>query len=224
MDTGGLIRALSVDVRPVRRLRRALVRVGLWLALGAPYVAAVVLMMSVRADLPAKLTEARFLIEQAAALATTVTAALAAFELTIPGRSTKVALLPLAPFVVWIGSLGQGCLVAWFRYGPEGLSVYPDWACFPGIMLVAAAPGAIMVAMLRRGAPLYPHLATGLGALAAAALGNFGLRLFHPQDASVMVLLWQFGTVAILSVFASLIGTRVLDWRRVHTARSHAGL
>jgi hypothetical protein len=48
-----------------------------------------------------------------------------------------------------------------------------------------------------RGAPLSPRITPALGALAAAALGNFGLRVFHPADASLMVLIWHFGGVAL---------------------------
>lgn len=225
METEDLIRSLAADTKPVRPLRPPWVRVGVWLALAAPYVIAVVFMMSLRRDLPDKLSDMRFVLEQTAALATALAAALAAFELTIPGRSPRIALLPLAPFAVWLGTLGQGCLNAWFRFGPEGLSLRPDWACLPGIVLVGAIPGVVMVAMLRHGAPLHPHLATALGALAAAALANFGLRLFHYQDASMMVLVWQLGTVAVLSALAGLVGNRVLDWRRVraHALRRSAG-
>jgi len=51
------------------------------------------------------------------------------------------------------------------------------------------------------------------GALAAAGLGNFGLRLFHTQDASLMVLVWQVGTVVVLTTFAGSAGRLLLDWR-----------
>ena len=57
-----------------------------------------------------------------------------------------------------------------------------------------------------------PRLTITLGALAAAALGNFGLRLFHYQDASFIVLVWQFGSVAILSLLAAWAGRRILQW------------
>jgi len=69
--------------------------------------------------------------------------------------------------------------------------------------------------MLRRGAPLTPHLMTALGGLAAAGLGNFGLRLFHEQDASLTVLVWQFGTVFMLSALAGWAGHYLLNWRSI---------
>jgi hypothetical protein len=64
-----------------------------------------------------------------------------------------------------------------------------------------------------------------LGGLAAAGLGNFGLRLFHPQDASVMVLLWQVGAVFIVAALAGWVGGYWLNWRRIAaTARRVAAI
>jgi hypothetical protein len=70
-----------------------------------------------------------------------------------------------------------------------------------------------MGVMLRRGAPLTPRATTALGGLAAAGLGDFGLRLFHPQDASLMVLVWQVGTVFTLTAMAAWAGHYLLNWR-----------
>jgi len=56
-----------------------------------------------------------------------------------------------------------------------------------------------------------------LGGLAAAGLGNFGLRFFHQQDASVMVLVWQVGTVFLLTMLAGWAGRLILEWRPLLT-------
>jgi hypothetical protein len=87
--------------------------------------------------------------------------------------------------------------------------------CLPAIVLVGAFPAVAMAVMLRRGAPLTPFATMALGGLAAAALGDFGLRLFHAQDASLMVLVWQFGTVFVLSAFAGWAGRYLLSWRSI---------
>jgi hypothetical protein len=215
VNTEGLIRRIADGAAPIRRLPSPMRRTALWLATATPYVAAVVLLMSPRLDLAEKLAEFRFQIEQLAALATAFTAAVAAFSAVVPGRSRAMWLLPMAPLAVWLGSLGQGCWQAWLRVGPDGLELRPDWICFPAIAMVGVVPAVVMVMMLRRGAPLSPHLTVALGALAAAALGNFGLRFFHPQDASLMVLFWQFGSVALLAALAGWFGRRVIGWRHV---------
>lgn len=216
MDTEQLIAKLSADARPVDRLGKPVGRALTWLAVGVPYVALVAfvaLTISPRVDLASKLGDFRYMLEQGAALATAVLAAVAAFSMGVPGRSRWLALLPVPGLAVWLGSLGEGCWRAWVRMGPDGLVLSPDLVCFPAIVTAGAIPGIAMVAMMRRGAPIAPHLTVALGALAAASLGNFGLRLFHPQDASLMILVWQFGTVAVLSALGGLFGQRVLSWR-----------
>jgi hypothetical protein len=165
--------------------------------------------------LAAKLAEWRFVVEQAAVLLTGVAAAVAAFAMTVPGYDRRVLLLPLPPLALWLGSLGVGCIQDFARLGLSGLSLEPDWVCFPGIMLVGAVPAIAMVAMLRRGALVAPLPSAAYGGLAAAGIGEFGLRLFHPQDASLMVLVWQAGTVLILTLLAAWFGRRLLNWRPI---------
>src|SRR5262245_35880815 len=213
MNTDELIERLAQTAEPVSRLRPPLARTALWFALGLPYVALVVVVMSPRSDLFVKLSDPAYLIEQSAALATGITAGLAAFASIVPGLDRRILLLPLFPFAIWFGSLGLGCLQSWMQIGPDGLSLRPDWFCFPAIVVVGMVPAIAMAVMLRRGAPLTPHLSTALGGLAAAGLGNFGLRLFHPEDASMMVLVWQMGTVFVLTALAGWAGRFLLDWR-----------
>ena len=215
MDTDRLIQTLVDTAAPVRPLPHPWVRSLLWLTIAIPYMALVVLVMSPRGDLAVKLTETRFLVEQFGALATGIAAAIAAFATTIPGYSRKVLLLPMLPLAVWLGALGQGCVSTLLRVGSNGLTLQPDWFCFPAIVLVGAIPAVTMVVMLRRGAPLMPCTTVTLGAMAAAGLGNFGLRFFHPQDASLMVLVWQFGSVFILAALSGCMGRYVLNWRTV---------
>jgi hypothetical protein len=184
-----------------------------------PYITLVVFVVSPRDDLLTKISESRFLIEQAAALATGIAAAAAAFATIIPGYDRRALLLVAIPAVVWLGSLGEGCLQQWIRFGPDGLSLETDWFCFPAILLVGAVPAIAMAIMLRRGAPLTPITTSALGGLAAAAIGNFGLRLFHPQDASLMVLVWQVGTVCVLTAMAALAGRHLMSWRSIIATR-----
>jgi hypothetical protein len=213
MDTDKLIERLAEHAGPVRPLSRPWMRTAAWLLLAIPYVALVVLVVSPRADLLAKAAQWRYLAEQLAAFTTGIAAATAAFATTIPGYDRRIVLVPAVPLAIWLGSLGEGCVQDWIRVGPDGLSLQPDWFCFPAIVLVGAVPAIAIAIMLRRGAPLTPHLTAALGGLAAAGLGNFGLRLFHPQDASLMVLVWQVGTVVILTALAAWAGRYLLNWR-----------
>jgi hypothetical protein len=214
MHTDELIRRLQADVRPVRRLRPPWTRAGLWLALALPYVAVVVWAKLSMLDLPETVADPRFLIEQAATFATALTAAVAAFYSIVPGFDRRILLMPLAPLAVWLASVGSGCLDDWLRLGAEALAIRPDWECLPAASVIGIVPAVAMVLMLRRGAPLYPRLTLLLGALAVGAIGNFGMQIFHFRDASIMVLVWHLGSVAVLSALAGLAGERVIGWRK----------
>ena len=213
METDRLIRELAKGSGLISRLSPPWTRTAIWFGLAVPYVALVVFMMSPRADLAAKLVDPAYLVEQFAALSTAIAAGFAAFASTVPGYDRKYLFLPALPFGLWFGSLSLGCLRTWLQYGPEGISLHPDWLCFPAIVLVGMFPAIAMAVMLRRGAPLSPRLTTAFGGLAAAGLGDFGLRFFHPQDASVMVLVWQMSTVFLLTLLAGWVGAFLMDWR-----------
>jgi hypothetical protein len=212
MDTAQLIAELEAGAAPVRRLPPPSVRAAFWLLLAVPAVAAVAVLMSPRPDLGARLGEVRFAVEFAAALATAILAAFAAFALTVPGRSRTIALLPLLPLGVWLVSVGQSCISEWAALGPAALDIRVDWDCLRAAIPAGAAPAAAMVVMLRRGAPLFPRISLALGALAVGALANAGLQIYHEGDISIMVLIWHFGSVAVLAGIAGLLGRMALPW------------
>lgn len=214
MDTDKLIACLTEDADPVQRLPSPWVRTASWFAIAIPCVAVIVIMMAPRDDLALKFSDYRFLLEQFAALCTAIGAAVAAFQSIVPGYNRRFLLLPLVPLSVWLVSLGQGCVETWLRGGAL-LSLTSDFLCIPAIALVGTLPSVAMALMLRKGAPLWPHTSAALGGLAAAGVGNFGLRLFHNQDASLMVLVWQMGTVLMLTILCGWAGRLFLDWRPV---------
>lgn len=213
METSDLILTLSRDAAPVRRLAHPMTRAALWFALSVPYIAAIVIIYELAGFETSLSLDARFVIEELATIATAVTAAIAAFCCIVPGRDRRIALLPLLPLAVWLASLGQQCADQWLRFGAAGVSLSVGWECLPPSILIGIVPAVVMVIMLRRGAPLYPRSTVMLGALAVAALGNLGLRIFHVGDVTIMMLVWHLGAVALLLAAASFFGPRVLNWR-----------
>lgn len=212
METDTLIRQLARRAEPVRPIASPGRRLAAWLVLALPFMLVVVILMSPRSDLAERLADPRYLAEQGLALLTALTAAMAAFSMVVPGMSPRWRLFPVAPAAMWLATLGAGCLADWRRLGAEGLRLTQDAECLLYISLIGSAPALLMLWMLRRGAPLRPGRTAFLGALAAAGLGAFGLRLFHEEDLGMMVLVWQVGSVMLLAGAAWLAGPRILRW------------
>ena len=212
MESNELIRRLAGGAAPVRRLRAPWRRSVSWLLVSLSYVAAVVA-VSLFGSVSLVSIDLRLVVEQVAILATAITAAIAAFSLTVPGRDCRIAFVPLVPLAIWLSSLGEGCVSDWLRLGADGLKLRADWDCALAALNLSIVPVAMMVAMLRRGAPLMPRLSVALGALAVAALVNFGLPIFHAGDISIMVLVWHVGFAAMLTMIAGQMGNAVLKWR-----------
>jgi hypothetical protein len=219
METAELIRRLAADTPIVRRLQPPWLRAMFWLAIALPYVAIVVRGKLMMVDPSQTLADPRFMIEQGATFATALTAAFAAFGSVVPGFDRRLLLLPLGPLALWIASVAHGCVQDWLQFGADGLAIRPDWDCLPSATVIGIIPAVAMVVMLRKGAPLHPRLTLMLGALAVAAIGNFGMQFFHFRDASIMMLFWHLGNVAVLSVLAGWIARYVLGWRHASDAR-----
>lgn len=213
MDNDEFIKRLAADLQPVRRLRPAWARAIAWLGIALACVAAVVWSKLMMIDAAQVGGDIRFMVEQAATLATALTAAIAAFTSVIPGFDRRVLLLPFVPLGVWLASVGHGCVQDWFRLGADGLTIRPDWDCVPMAAIIGIVPAAAIVAMLRKGAPLRPRLTLALAALAVASVANFGLQFAHFSDVSIMVLAWHLGAAAFLSAMGGGLGEFVLGWR-----------
>lgn len=213
METERLIAQLSGDLAPVRPIAPPGKRLGCWLAVSLPAAGAVAVWYGLRPDLAARLQDPAFLTETGAALLTALAGAYAALCAGLPDRPGWQLWLPGAPLALWLGTLGRQCLEVALRLGPAGLRVTPDAMCLPAIALGGLVPAAAIVVLLRRGGQFRAAHACFCGGLAAAALGAAALRLYHPQDAAIMVLVWQIGSVALLSLLATVIGP-VLAVRR----------
>jgi hypothetical protein len=218
-ETSQLIARLAADRTTLRRLPAPWQRTALWLMFVLPCVATVTAVHLAGRDVIERV-DVRMAVEQAAILLTGLTAALAAFSTVVPGRDWRISLLPLVPLGVWLGSLGEGCMHDWSRLGADGLLVRSDWDCVPSAIVLSIPSAAIMLVMLRRGAPVFPRLTLALGALASAAMVNFGLRLFHAGDVAVMVLVWHFGGIAAVTILAGRFGGYVLNCRYKGASRT----
>ena len=218
MDTTDLVTRLAADLRPVRRIAPLRRRVLLWLLLSLPAAGLVAWHAGIRPDFTLRLTDPRFLLVEAAALLTAVAGAYAAFCAELPDQPGWKLWLPLAPLAVWLGTLGAQCWDVFLRLGPAGLVLTKDTMCLPAIAEGGLVPAIVMVVLLRQGGSFRPTHACLCGGLAAAALGAAALGLYHVEDAAIMVIVWQLGSVALLSLVAALLGRLFLTTLRARRA------
>lgn len=181
-----LISQLAEDLVPVKRLRPPTVRAGLWL-LGVAGVAAILVFGFARIDVFARrAADPKLALELIGTLLTGVLAVLAAFELSLPDRSPRWALLPLPTLALWLGSSGYSCWRHWIAYGPDGWSLGESPKCFAWIVGFGLTLGIALMIALRRARPLAPVLPAAVGGLGVAALAAFLLQFFHPFDVTFM--------------------------------------
>jgi hypothetical protein len=210
--TPDVIDALVERATPVRRLRPPLLRAGLWLGFAAIVVALLAVGHGLRTDLALRLREPGFALAIAAALATGILAAVAAFALSLPDRSRWLALLPAPALAVWLATVGYGCLTDWVAVGPDGMHPGETLRCFATLVLTSAPLAVALAVMLRYAALLRPGAVAMTGGLAIGAVTSAALSLLHDLDATAMILVWNLGTAALIAALASLFGGNLFAW------------
>ena len=210
MRSEDLIHGLAATLRPVRPARHPAIATLLWCSVAAAVILAAVLVSGPRPDLSARLAAGFDLPQILTATATGVLAAFAAFQLALPERDGRWALLPIPAAAAWLATMGWGCLQDALRLGPEALQIGVSLPC---LVFIAGLGVPLTVAMLwlaRHAAWLRAGPVAALGGLSAAALASVGLSLIHHLDAAVMVLVWHGVSVLVVAVVASLLGPRLM--------------
>jgi hypothetical protein len=209
--TRDLLNSLAANVPPVRRLRPVL-RAFAWLLLATLIPTLLAIAQGVRPNLSQCLQDPRFLLSTGAALLTGILAAVAAFVLSLPDRSRLWLLLPVPALGFWLATLGYQCLTDWVSLSPEGIRLGEAVRCFATLVLTSGPLALAMLVMLRHAALLRPTAVTVCGSLAVAALTAVALSLLHGLDATLMILVWNLGSAAILIALGSAFGAKMFSW------------
>lgn len=211
IPTPDLIESLVARAVPVRRLA-PLTRAAGWLLFAVLLFALMAIGREARPDLASCLSQPVFVTGLAGSLATGVLAAIAAFLASVPGRSRGWLLLPLPAFLVWMATVGYGCLAGWVSLAPGSSPLAQESGCFALLVLAGMPLSALLLVMLRHAARTAPTPVGILGGLAVAGLTATALSLFHEHDASVLILVWNVGTALLLAGLGGLFGRRMLSW------------
>ena len=128
-------------------------------------------------------------------------------------------LLPVPTLLLWLSSIGYGCLTHWVVYDAGTTAADELLRCFSTLLLVSVPLSAAMFVLLRHAARLRPMPVILMAGLAVAALTSTAMSLLHPLDATLMVLIWNIGaSVAIVAIEAAL-GRRAMAWFGSRLAR-----
>lgn len=210
--TSDLINVLVADAMPVRRLHSPAARAACWLLFAGLVILFVGIAHGVRPDLALRLHQPLFVTGVVAAMTTGVLAAVAAFTASVPGRSRRWLLLPIPASLVWVATIGYGCLTSWVSIGPDGMSLGETTRCFATLVLVSVPQCLAMLVMLRYIGRLSPTPVIMTGTLGVAVLTAIALSILHPLDASMMILVWNIGVTALLLWLNGRYGQRLLAW------------
>jgi hypothetical protein len=212
ITTPDLIGTLTANLAPVRRLRSPVTRAACWLLLATLLLALLAVSQGIRPDLARRLREPTFILGISGALLTGVLAAVAAFMVSLPGRSRFCLLLPAPALVLWLSTIGYQCLTNWVSLEPNGIRLGETARCFATLVLASLPLSLAMLLMLRYAAPLRPIAVTLTGSLAVAAITATALSLFHDLDATVMILIWNLGTAALFVGLGGAFGGKMFSW------------
>lgn len=203
MRTDDLICQLCQGLAPVRRVRPVGAALT-WLGLALAVVAGGVLLAGFREDLEDRLMLMHEQVNMLAALATGIAAALAAFQLALPDRSGRWALLPLPFAAIWFSGIGWGCLQDYAEQGWPALSLH--LGCSRFILAFGLPLTLFLLWMTRHALRIRPGPVALMSGLAAASIASAGVSLVHRQDAAAMVLIWHGSAILLVVVVARLCG------------------
>ncbi len=210
MQTDELIKRLAAELRPVRRVPHPAVAAALWTVLAAAVIASAVLALGPRPDLAQRLADGFDWAQLLTAAATGVLAGLAAFQLALPDRDGRWALLPVPAALGWLATMGWGCAQDVARLGSEALRLTTSFPCLSFIAGIGTPLTLVVLWLTRHAALVRPGPVAALGGLSAAALASVGLTLVHHLDAAAMVLAWHGIAVLIVTALVSLAGPRLM--------------
>lgn len=210
IETPDLIDSLARDVKIVRPVQSPLVRAAGWLLLAGAVMGLLAIEHGIRPDIGTQMQKASFIVSLAASLLTGVLASVGCLLASLPERSRGWLLLPVPSLVVWVSTIGYGCLTDWVSVGANGMHFGEAVRCFTTLIVMSVPLSLAMFAMLRHIGRLRPAAVTMTAGLAVAAITSTALSLFHQLDATIMILMWNLGAAAMLVALEGIAGGRLL--------------
>ena len=204
MPSDDLIGALTADLRPVRRVASPAAATLLWAAVSAAILGAAISLSTARPNFSAWLMSGDDKPELAIAAATALLASFAAFQLAIPGRDRRWAVLPAIAGFGWLTWIGVGCWNDLTMQDAVGLQ--PSPSCFAFIAIFGTPVLLLTLYLTRHAAVLRPWPVALLAGLAASASADVGLAFVDHPHAPIITLVWHGAAALLLTGSAVALG------------------
>lgn len=180
----------------------------------AVYVIGIQFFLELRPDVLAQFSRPMFALEILLLALLTVTSTISAVLAMYPDAYQKRRLLnvPYAVFTVLIAFM----LVQFLLPYDTRMVISPldgqAMECAICIASVALIPSALIFALLRRGASVYPWRAGSFAVLAASGIGCLTLRLSEANDSLLHLAVWHYLPTLFFAALGAVIGRFMLRW------------
>jgi len=151
-----------------------------------------------------------FTLALAGSLLTGIFASVAAFMLSVPGRTESWMWLPAAPGMIWLTASTVQCYRHVEEYGIHDYSPFASADCFVFILMAGTPIAVATHFLLRRALPTNLIGVTALAGLAAAALAAALLAFFHPAGTDPVDFITHLVAVSALVLYMTTLGRNAL--------------
>ncbi|SON56855.1 hypothetical protein HDIA_3314 [Hartmannibacter diazotrophicus] len=211
MKTEDLIHALAED-RPPKTSFRRLCRLAL-LAAFAFAALSFALTIGPRPDFASAVTTVRFDFKFVVTLTLAASAAFLVLRLATPGASVgrRGLVLLIAPALLAVACLAELAVMPQATWLPR-LIGENSRLCLTIIPLLSIGPLALILLVLRQGAPTRPALAGAAAGLLASGIAATFYAANCTDDSPLFVMTWYPMAMAMVTAVGALIGSRLLRW------------
>lgn len=200
-----LVSRLVADLVPVPRLASPGRRAALFGIFAAVAVGGGVGLAGTRPDLLSKLCEPAFVVDAALVALLFGCSTIAALQSAVPGERSAAARATVLVLAAWLFSSAQ----AFYAESQQAAFVL-GVRCVERVAALSALPALVLIAMLRRAAPLRAEVSGLFALLASSSAAALGARALCSKDDGLHLLLWHWGPVMVTAMMGAFMGRLVL--------------
>lgn len=215
MKNDDLIKQLSDNLQPVKRLPSISVRTMRWLGFVIFWVALGLYLLDLRADWPDKVMDNEFIIESVLFSLAGLLSSIVAIALSVPGKTLKsiYGVLGAVSVALWVGLIiWKGFFVSMPEVREQLGFIHGLQICFTSVAGLALVPALFVLYYVRKAASCSPAAVGFFSVLAAASFATLGSRYFCDIDDHAHIFVWHFIPMMSLAIGGVLIGRSFLKW------------